>query len=212
MKEERVLIAMKREKSTKGYLNQLRKSGKVPGIFYLKNQEPIPIYVEEIDLNRYVFTSEAHIINLDIEGGEKFRGVLKEVQFDPVSDRVIHFDIFGVTVGEELHLEVPVNLTGSAIGVKLGGVLQQHLHKLEISCLPKNIPESITVDITDLNVNDSFTVADLNLENITVLNSPSATIVSVGKARGAQTPAGEDLETEESAEPEVINKGGEDEE
>lgn len=209
---EVTLKAQKREISTKGAVNQLRKNGKVPGIFYIKGKEGIPIVVEENDINRLVFTSESHLIQLKINGDaeEMHESILKEVQFDPVSDKVVHFDLRGITRGEVIELEIPLMLKGTAIGVKEGGVLQQTLHKLQIECLPSHIPAHLEYDVTNLKFGESVTVADLNFENITILNDAKSVVLSIvaPKIVEEEKPEGE-ITGEESVaeEPEVIKKG-----
>jgi len=162
----------KRTLSTKGAVNQMRKEGNVPGIFYTKGVDPIPVTVSEKALKPIVFTSEAHIINLKIDNGEEYKSILKNVQFDPVSDRVVHFDLLGISADQEIEIDVPIMFEGQAKGVKEGGIVQQTLHKVTVSCLPANIPEHISIDITDLALGDSVHVRDLTVENVRFLQNP----------------------------------------
>ncbi len=202
------LPVKKRELSTKSANNKLRKNGNVPGIFYSKGTEPIPIYTAEGSLRPLVYTAETHIVNLKIDDGEEIKSILKSVDFDPVTDKIIHFDIQGIQLGQELELEVPVVLTGQAKGVKEGGVVQHHLHKLHVSCLPKYIPEHISIDISDLDVGDSIHVKDLKIENVRILNSENVIIVSVNIPRAVTTEtAAAETAQAEPTEPEVISKG-----
>ena len=178
---EVTLQAKKREISTKGAINQLRKSGKVPGVFYIKGNEGIPIVVEENDINHLVFTSESHLIQLKIEGDkeEMHESILKDIQFDPVTDKVVHFDLRGITRGEVVELEIPLILKGTAVGVKEGGVMQQALHKLQIECLPRHIPAHLEFDVTKLKFGETVTIADLNFENVTILNNEKSVVISI---------------------------------
>ncbi|MBN1300893.1 MAG: 50S ribosomal protein L25 [Melioribacteraceae bacterium] len=202
------LNAQKREITTKGAVKQMRRNGNVPGTLYLKGSEPISFSVNEVALNPLVFTAETSIINLKIDGTEQ-RCIIKDVQFDPVSDRVIHVDFQGVTVGQSLQLQIPVQITGNAVGVKEGGHLQTFLHKLDVECLPRHIPEHIQIDVTKLSVGDMIHVRDLGIENISILNAEDTVIVGVVAARGTTEETVEELKTEgeEQAEPEVISKG-----
>lgn len=215
---EVTLEAKKREISTKGAINQLRKNGKVPGVFYIKGNEGIPIVVEENDINRLVFTSESHLIQLKIDRDteEMYESILKEVQFDPVTDKVVHFDLRGITRGEVIELEIPLMLKGTPIGVKEGGVLQQSLHKLHIECLPSHIPAHLEYDVTNLKFGDTVTVADLSFENVTILNNEKSVVISIVAPKMVEEEkpeeevlAGEEGEVEE---PEVIKKGKAEEE
>ncbi|GAB4149514.1 MAG: 50S ribosomal protein L25 [Ignavibacteriales bacterium] len=199
------LNVKKREISTKGVVNQLRKSGYVPGIFYSHGVDPVPFSVSEISLKPLVFTAETHLVNLVIDNEQPIKCILKDVQFDPVSDRVIHVDLQGISANEMISLQVPVLITGTAIGIKQGGVLQQYLHKLDIECLPANIPEHLEIDVTKLNIGDAIHVRDLKFENINILTSEEASVVAVSTMRvEAETAA---PAAEEVKEPEVIAKG-----
>ena len=105
--------------------------------------------------------------------------ILKDVQFDPITSRLIHFDLIGLKEGETITLEIPVALHGNAPGVKDGGLLQFILHKLEVKCLPQNIPSHIDIDISDSQIGDSIKVSDLKHDNFEIINDESAVIVSV---------------------------------
>jgi large subunit ribosomal protein L25 len=210
---ELVINAEKRELSTKGYLNTLRKNSKVPGVYYTQQEEPLNIAISEYDINRLVYTTETHVVTLKIEDKEVGICVLKDVQFDPLTDKVIHFDFHGVTVGQEFELQVPVSLVGQAPGVREGGMLEQFLHKLDVACLPKYIPQQLEIDVSELNIGDSVHVKDLSFENIRILNPEEVIVVTVSKTRESMA----DGETEEGAEeeatePEVIGKGSDDSE
>lgn len=199
--------AKRRTLTTKSAVNKLRKEGNVPGIYYAKGSDPIPIYLPELSLRPLVYTSETHIVNLTIDDSEPKKSVLKDVQFDPVTDRIIHCDFMGISLDEKIELEVPVVLQGTAIGIKEGGLLQHQMHKLKIECLPTNIPEHIVVDISNLKIGDSIHVKDLKLENIRILHHDDVIIASVIHQRGAEVTTAP-AETEEAQkEPEVISKG-----
>lgn len=208
------LNATKREISTKGALNQMRKEGIVPCNFYTKGNDPISFSALEIDLNPLVFTSDTHLIHLKIDELEQLDCIVKDVQFDPVTDRIVHIDFMGIIYGQVLQIQVPVALIGSAEGVKQGGLLQQYLHKLEVECLPKNIPDHLDIDVTALNVGDTIHVRDLEFENVQIITTQDAAVVAVTVTR---VPV-EEEEVEEVAidaegvEPEVIGKGKAEEE
>ena len=202
----------KRALSTKGVVNQLRRDGNVPGIYYTKGVEPIPVYVSEKALKPIVFTSETHIINLKIGDGEELKSILKNVKFDPVTDRVVHFDLLGISADQEIEIEVPLLFEGQAKGVKEGGVVQQTLHKLSVSCLPANIPDHIAINISDLALGDSVHIRDLNVENVRFIQHPEVIIVSVVVPRAAVETVAAAVPGEEKTEPEVITKGKQTEE
>ncbi len=204
------LKASERKDTAKPARKKLRNQGRVPGTFYSRHTNALNIDVTEKELHPLVFTSKTHLISLEIEGMEEQDCIIKDIQFDPVTDRVVHFDLLGLTKGEKIQLEIPVQLKGTAAGIKEGGVLQHALHKLEIECLPKHIPEHIELDISALNIGDAIHVEDLNFENLEILNSKDSLVISVTHAKVKEEPvlAAEELgEVEEGAEPEVIGKG-----
>lgn len=202
-----ILEVKKRQLSTKSALTQLRKSGRVPGVFYSKHHEPLTVDVEANALNPLVFTSKTHLISLKVDSGDTFDCIIKDVQFDPVTDKIIHFDLIGLEVGEKVQIEVPVQLVGTAVGIKEGGILQQILHKLEIECLPSDIPEHIEVDINNLKKGDSIHIGDLNVPNVTFKQSPDSIIVSVTHQRTEKEVSAPLEAGEEIKEPEVIGRG-----
>lgn len=206
--------AKKRILSTKGAVNKLRRNGEVPGIFYSKGVEPIPISVPEISLNPLVYTSETHIVNLEIENDENKKSILKNIQFDPVTDKIVHFDLLGISLDQKIEIEVPISVEGQAKGIKEGGILQQSMHKLHVSCLPGDIPEHITINVANLGVGDSVHVKDLSLPNVEILHNDDVIIVSVvmPRAQAETTATAIEGAGEEKMEPEVISKGKQTEE
>lgn len=215
--EKVVIEANERKTINKRSRNSLRNEGKVPGVLYGSRMKPIPIDVTRAAIHPVVYTSKTHLLSLKLDGHEEYDCIIKDVQFDPVSDEVVHFDLIGLTHGEKIQLEVPIRLLGSAVGVKEGGLLQESMHKLNIECLPKDIPQSLEIEVTELNVGDTIHVSDLNFENVTILNPGDTIVVSVvlPKVEIEATPdeEGEEFAEEEgAAEPEVIGKGKESEE
>ncbi|MGA7722374.1 MAG: 50S ribosomal protein L25 [Ignavibacteriaceae bacterium] len=203
--EKVVLKANVRKIISKSSRSDLRKAGKIPGVYYSKHGSPIPIGVVEKEINPLVYTTETHLISLQLDGNEELDCVIKDIQFDPITDRVVHFDLLGLTSGEAFQLEVPVQFHGSPVGVKEGGVLQMLLHKLEVECLPKDIPQRIDINIQGLKLGDAIHVKDLVLENLTILNPEEAVIVTVTHPKAEKEAVAETTE-EAPAEPEVIGK------
>jgi large subunit ribosomal protein L25 len=209
--EKVVLNANERKTITKSALNTIRNNKRVPGTFYLKNSKPVSIDVLEKEIKPLVFTAETHLISLVVEGYDEHECIIKDVQFDPVTDRVVHFDLLGLVKGEMFQLEVPIRYNGSAIGIKEGGILQQVLHKLEIECLPKNIPQHLDVDVTDIKLGAAIHAGDLKFDNINILTPEDAVVVTVTHPKVEKEPVVEEL-VEGEVEPEVIAKGKAEEE
>lgn len=202
------LQGIKRELKTKGYLTELRKKGYVPAVYYAHGEENIFLAVPENKLKHIVFSPETYLINLEIEGVGQKTCILKEFQLDPVTDKIVHVDFHGLKAGEKVNVEVMVHLIGTPIGVREGGIIQHSLHKIEIECLPTEIPEKIDVDISNLKIGDALHVKDLNLPSYRILTNPEATIITiVPPALHKEEAAGEGAAPTEQAEPEVIQKG-----
>jgi len=211
--EKVILKAFERKNITKHGRKILRNSGRVPGVFYSKRLEPIAIDVQQQLINPLVFTSKTNLITLKVKDHDEYECIIKDVQFDPVTDKILHFDLLGVTRGEKIQLEVPVQLMGSAVGVKEGGVLQQNIYKFDVECLPSNIPQYLNIDVTELKLGDSIHVRDLSFENITILNPKETVVVAVThpkvEVEATEEEGEEIIEEGEAAEPEVIGKGKE---
>jgi large subunit ribosomal protein L25 len=200
------ITAKKRTKSTKGAVNKIRREGNVPGILYSKGSEPVNIFVEELSLKPVVYTSEVHLVNLKIEDQDSVRSILKDIQFDPLTDRIVHVDFQAVTLGKAIQLQLPISFIGSAVGVKEGGRLQQNLHKLDIQCLPKDIPQHLEVDITNLHIGKSILVGDLSFENIEILSAKDTVVVSVTTIKETTDEKTDELQ-DAPKEPELISRG-----
>jgi large subunit ribosomal protein L25 len=187
----------------------VRRQEMIPGVFYAREEKPIPIKVTLLSLNPLIYTSETHVVDLRLGDGSARKCILRDVQFDPVSDIPLHFDLQGLHENEELTVEVPVVLVGgTAPGVKEGGMLQQVIHKISVSCLPRHIPEKLEVDISGLGINDAIHVGDLPIPNVEVLANPEDTVVVVVPPRVvAEAPVAAEGEEVAPAEPEVVGKG-----
>lgn len=185
----------------------LRTGGKVPGVFYAHGEGNIPIAVLSPDLDPLVFTAETHIVQLKLSDGTSKRCILRDVQFDPVSDRPVHFDLQGVREDEKLTLEIPVSLTGGIpVGVRGGGMLQHIIHRIKVSCLPKDIPEKIEINVGQLAINHFVHVKDIVLPNVTILDNPEASVVGVLPPT-VEKPKEAEVAEAAPAEPEVVGKG-----
>ncbi len=195
-----------RENLSKSSKTQLRNAARVPGVLYAKGVDPITVDVAASSINALVFTTKTHLINLTLNNQKEFDCVLKDYQFDPVTDKVIHFDLQGIVAGQKIEIDIPIQFLGTPTGVREGGQLQEFMHKLTILCLPNQIPEHIEINIGNLKIGSSIHVADLKLENAEILHAEDAVIVGV-------VPPKVEIEAEPGAEapkePEIIGKGKE---
>ncbi len=177
------LKANRRTIVNKGANTQLRLKGIVPGIFYSKRNEPIPVEIQETAFNKVVFTPIKHLIKMELDSKETLQCIVKDVQFDPVSDRVVHFDLLGVADDEYINITVPLVFKGTPEGVKTGGILQEELNKIKIACLPADMPEHLELSISKMKSGETMYVSDLHFDKIKVLSSPEIPVVHVAHPR-----------------------------
>jgi large subunit ribosomal protein L25 len=170
-----------RENVGKRDAKELRYQGKVPAVLY-GGKEQVHFAVNIKDLNAAIYTPEANFLEIAI-GGTKTKAVIKEAQFHPLTDLLIHVDFLQLFDDKEITMEIPVKLTGTSPGVKMGGKLVQKLRKLRVRSLPKNMPQVVEASIAQLEVGNLFRVRDLQAGNYVVTNTPEDTIVSVGMSR-----------------------------
>ncbi len=197
------LICEKRDKTGKQAAKQLRRKGMVPGIYYTRGEESMPVAVDEKAL-RAVLQSDANIVDAQING-KVVKCVIREVQFDPLRDVPVHVDLLGVRMDQKVSIMVPVRLVGVPQGVKLGGgILQQVLREIEVEALPGDLPEHVEVDVSKLDIGESVHVRDIALARGQILTDPSlsvATVTAPTVARAeAEAPAPEAPAAEEEAE------------
>ena len=189
---------------------QLRRSGRVPGVLYGHGEASTPFHVKELDLRSLIFTNETHVVSLNI-GGDQSRCILREVQFDPITDRVAHIDLVILHAGEKIKIDVPVTITGLSVGVRDGGIIDHILHKLTIDVLPDKIPQHIEIDITDLKIGHGIHIRDLaKTEDYTILADENAVIIACAAPK-VETEATPGAATE-ITEPEQIQAKGKKEE
>jgi len=189
----------KRENLKKSHTNQLRKAGKVPGVYYYHKAEPITLTVDSKDLMTAI-RQNTHIFQLEM-GKKKLQSVIKTIQWHPVSDEAIHIDFLGVNEDEAIEVSVKVLCEGTAKGVReQGGLLSQSVWHLDVKCLLKDIPENIIIDVTELSMGDSIAVKDLSIENVEFVDSPQKSIVSVIVPKGGDIAADEEETDEEEVE------------
>jgi large subunit ribosomal protein L25 len=170
---------------------QLRVQGRIPGVIYGHGEPSTAFHVKELDLRSLIYTRETHIVKLVI-GGQETRCILRDAQFDPITDRVTHIDFLKIHKGEKIKVDIPVTITGSAQGVKDGGIIDFVLHKLTVNVDPDSIPEHIEINVSDLKIGQSVHIRDLAAtEAYTILGDETAVIVACVPPKVAEevTPA-----------------------
>ncbi len=170
-----------RENVGKRDAKELRYEGKVPAVLYGgKEQAHFAVVITE--LKDAIYTPEANFVEITL-GTQKIKAIIKELQFHPLTDLLLHVDFLQLFDDKEILMEIPVKLTGTSPGVKMGGKLVQKLRKLRVKAFPKDMPQSVEVSIAKLEVGNLFRVRDLAKGNYAVTNTPEDTIVSVGMSR-----------------------------
>lgn len=162
----------------------IRRDGAVPCIIY-GGGENIHFTVETTDLKELIYTPNSYIINFNIEGKVE-TVVMREVQFHPVKEEILHIDFFRVIPGKAVAIDIPVKLQGVSEGVKQGGKLALSKRKLRVSGLVENLPDELTIDTSKLELGKSIFVSDLNIEGLTILTPASTAICAVRMTRAAR--------------------------
>ena len=161
-----------------------RAAGNVPCVIYggKTNQH---FTVKEIALNNLVYTPNVYSVAIDIEG-TTINALIKDVQFHPVTDRILHVDFIELVPGQEVNTKIPVVFNGNAIGVMNGGKLRKTLRKLSVRATPENLPDNVTLEISEMKIGEKIYVRDVEAKNFDILTSATAVIVSVKTARGVE--------------------------
>lgn len=178
------LKGTKREGLGKKATKAVRNSDSVPCVLY-GGAESVNFQVTNGDLRKLIYTPEIYVVSLDIDG-KCVKAILKEIQFHPVTDKVLHVDFLEIFDEKPIVIEVPVKLEGLAEGVKLGGKLSQDMRKIRVKGLYANVPEKLTVRVDDLGIGKTIQIGALSFENLTILNNPINVVASVKATRGSK--------------------------
>ena len=180
MSKEYKLEVEKRTKANKKDLKELRKSGKIPGIYYsYDSKESLPFFIEQSVINNAI-KSDANIFAINV-GGKDRTVLFKSVQYHPVTEQMIHIDLYGVNMDKPVVVKVPINLIGTPIGVKEeGGILNQVSQEIEVKCLPGDIPNVLDINIDELSIGDTIIAESVKLDDtLELISSTDMLIVSV---------------------------------
>lgn len=176
----------------------VRNAGRVPCVLYGTGEQTC-FSVRDVDMEKIVFSPDVYQVDLDIDGTKK-KAIIQELQIHPVTEKVQHVDFLELTDNKPVKIGIPITLSGRSKGVLNGGRLQQVFRRLTVLGLPKDLPATVDIDITELRIGMSKRVSDLVLPGIKVLDDPNAVVVSVKMARGAMDVEEEETEGEEGAE------------
>ena len=183
-----------RESVGKVATKALRNAGMVPCVIYGGNQ-PVHFAADERAFKNLVYTPNAHTVVVEL-AGKKHNAVLQDIQFHPVSDRINHIDFFELTDDKEITMEVPVKITGTSPGVLLGGVLNLNQRRLKVKALPKNLPDFVEANISELNMGNKLYVTKLPTPNFKLMHPDNTVVAQVKISRAAMKAAQEAAKAE----------------
>jgi len=201
-----------REQAGKGVARKLRAPGRIPAVLYGQGQEPVSLTLEPLVLERLLH-SEGHNALFELEGGSAVEGrtvLVKAMQRHPVRGNLIHADLYEIDVQKKITVSVAVHLVGTPLGVSIDGGLVEHtLREVELDCLPRAIPDSIDLDISELHLGETLHVSDLPLvEGVELKTHGELAVISVVAPKAEEEPEVEELlEGEELPEGEVPADG-----
>ncbi|MEI6757131.1 MAG: 50S ribosomal protein L25/general stress protein Ctc [Chlorobium sp.] len=179
---ETIVLGVEPRVIKKKEAEKLRKNGIVPAVIYHKGEQTIPVSINEIALKKLVHSAESHIIDLQFPDGKIKRSFIKQVQFHPVTDRIIHTDFQLFSADEIIELEVPVAMAGDSIGVEKGGKLLIIRHALTIKGKPEDMPDHLIVDVTKLEIGHTIHVKEIPMEaytGLTIMDDPDTPVITV---------------------------------
>ncbi|MCM8773558.1 MAG: 50S ribosomal protein L25 [Candidatus Omnitrophica bacterium] len=209
---EKVIIkSILREGKGKEKVKKIRRKGFIPAIVYSRNFNlPVELPLSSMKILKSIHFSENTIIEMEVDGYDdkdnRLNVLIKDVQYDPLREEVIHIDFMRVSLDEKVKVKIPIVLKGESKGVKEGGVSEQIMWDVTVEALPLDIPDKIEVDISPLAIGDTIHIVDLKIsEKVRILASPEDAIVTV-VAKEEEVVASEEVASAESAEPEVIKE------
>ncbi len=216
MRKDITVEAEIRTERGKNEARRLRQSGRIPAVLYGAYKDSVALAVDPRAVSRILHSPSGHntIFQLSVQGGEVTPAMIVDWQYHPVTDKLLHVDFKRIDPNKKIRVRVPVLTQGDPRGVKQqGGLLEIVTREIEIECLPDEIPEHFTVDVTPLWIGQNIRAGDIPMTgSMRLVSSPEAVIAHVIALRGAATGAPEEAAAAAAAEPEVIKKGKKEEE
>ena len=181
---DQVLIrADKRDVKGKSIARKLRRDGKIPAVVYGQGLDAVPITILSRDWERLGRQTRRNaIFNMELHSGQNVESrpvMVKEVQKGFLGGKVLHIDFFQVSMEKTVEVEIPIHLTGKSKGEINGGIVEMHLRSVRVECLPTQIPEQITVDITNLEIGDTFHVNEISIPGVKLLEGADVAIMTI---------------------------------
>ena len=188
----------KRESVGKKATKALRNADMVPCVIY-GGDEPLSFSAHELAFKDLVYTPNAHTVVIELEG-DKINAILQDIQFHPVTDRIIHMDFYQIFDDKEVSVEIPVRTVGNSRGVRSGGVLRIVTRKLRVKALPANLPDVIEVDISDMRIGSKMYVTDVKADDFKLMHTDNTVICQIRTSRTAISEIEEEEAEAEAAE------------
>jgi len=173
-----------RESVGKKATKALRNAGQVPCVLY-GGDKSMHFSAPELAFSKLIYTPNAHTVVIALDNGETFDAVLQDIQFHPVTDKILHVDFYQLFEDKEIAMNIPVHVIGTSRGVLNGGVLRKNRRKLRVKALPKNLPDFLEADITPLKIGNKLYVTALEGEGYSILHSDNTVVVQIKTARTA---------------------------
>lgn len=187
---------LERESVGKVATKALRNAGKVPCVVY-GGDAPIHFSADEIAFKDLVYTPDVHTVVIALDNGSKVECILQDIQFHPVTDRILHIDFYQIFEDKEVTLEIPVRVTGNSRGVRNGGNLRIVNRKLRVKALPANLPDFIEADITEMRIGHKMYIGSIEQENFKIMHPDNTVICQVRTSRAAVDDTNDDEEEDE---------------
>ena len=192
----------KRESVGKKSTKALRDAELVPCVVY-GGAETLNFSAEERSFKGLVYTPEAHTVSIEVDGNT-IPAVLQDIQFHPITDKILHADFYQLSDDKAVVMEVPVRLTGRAKGVVAGGALRQSFRQLKLKAIPANLPDEIVVDVTPLKIGNKLYVGDIKADGFTFMHPDNAVVVAVKMSRTAMKGGAAAMDEEDELEAEEV--------
>ena len=190
----------KRESVGKSSTKVLRNAGKVPCVIY-GGEKPVHFSADEISFSKLVYTPNAHMVAISFDGKSEINAIIQDIQFHPVSEKILHIDFLQLFEGKEVTMTIPVKYEGNAPGVRNeGGILSKNKRKLSVRALPKDLPDYIKADISNLNLNDKITISDVSDDSFKFLHPDNMVVCQVKMSRASLSLSTEEEEEEDGEE------------
>jgi large subunit ribosomal protein L25 len=179
------LKGQKRDNTGKRGSKDLRVAEMVPCVIY-GGESTVHFSAELAELKNFIYSPEVYFANISVDG-KAFKGVIKDIQYHPVSDAVNHVDFYEVKEDKKVKISLPIKVVGNSAGVRAGGRLAVNVRKLRVEALPKDLPDFIEIDITNMNIGDKLRISEMKLNGVTFLDAANVVVAAVTVTRNTKS-------------------------